>query len=53
MMTKMLLSEHHVRLVLAHRDGEGGGKVFPGPATFGAPRHRSKILKRVFQMASL
>ena len=29
-----------------------GGKVFPGPATFGGPGRRSKILKMVFQMAS-
>jgi len=29
-----------------------GEKVFLGPATFWGPRHRSKILKRVFQMAS-
>ena len=28
------------------------GEVFPGPATFGGPRHCSKILKTVFQMAS-
>ena len=35
----------------ARREGEKG-KVFPGPATFGGPHHRSKILKRVFQMAS-
>jgi len=34
-----------------YRPVEGGG-VFPGPATFGGPRQRSKILKRVFQMAS-
>jgi len=30
----------------------GGGKVFPGSATFGGPRRRSKILKMVSQMAS-
>jgi len=30
----------------------GEGEVFPGPATFVGPHHRSKILKRVFQMAS-
>ena len=36
----------------ARREGKGG-KVFPGPAKFGeGARHRSKILKRVFQMAS-
>ena len=29
-----------------------GEKVFPGPVTFWGPRHRSKILKRVFHMAS-
>jgi len=29
----------------------GKGEVFPGPATFGVPRRRSKILKMVFQMA--
>jgi len=29
----------------------GKGEVYPGPATFGA-RHRSKILEKVFQMAS-
>jgi len=34
------------------RRGRERGKVFPGPETFGGPRHRSKILKRVFQMAS-
>ena len=28
------------------------GKVFPGHATFWGPRHRSKILKMVLQMAS-
>ena len=33
------------------RGGEGG-EVFPGPATFGGPRRRSKMLKIVFQMAS-
>ena len=32
--------------------GGKGGKVFPGPSTFGGPRRRSKILKMVFQMAS-
>jgi len=38
--------------------GGKGGKVFLGPATFGGPcldptaRHRSKILNRVFQVAS-
>jgi len=30
----------------------GRGKVYPGPATFRGSRHRSKILKRMFQMAS-
>ena len=35
----------------ARREG-GEGKVFPRPATFGGPRQRSEILKRVFQMAS-
>jgi len=30
----------------------GRRKVFPGPATFGGPRRRSKILKTVFQVAS-
>ena len=29
-----------------------GGNVFPGPTTFAGPRHSSKILKKVFQMAS-
>jgi len=33
------------------REGGKLGKVFPGPATFGG-RHRSKILKMVFQVAS-
>ena len=28
------------------------GEVFPGPATFWGPHYRSKILKKVFQMAS-
>jgi len=32
--------------------GREGRKVFPGPTTFAGPRRRSKILKRVFQMAS-
>ena len=32
--------------------GGKGGKDFPGPATFGGPRRRSKILKMVFQVAS-
>ena len=36
----------------ARREGGKGRKVFPGPATFGGPRRRSKILKIVFQMAS-
>jgi len=30
----------------------GEGKVFVGPVMFGGPIHCSKILKRVFQMAS-
>ena len=32
--------------------GWKGGKVFPGPATFGGGRRRSKLPKMVFQMAS-
>ena len=28
------------------------GKVFTGSVTFGGPRHRSKILRRVFQIVS-
>jgi len=39
------------RLLQARREGGGGGKVLPGPATFGGPRRRSKILKMVFQVA--
>ena len=29
-----------------------GGKVFPGPTTFGGPCRRSKILKMVFRVDS-
>jgi len=29
-----------------------GGKVFPGPTTFGGPCRRSKILKMVFHVDS-
>jgi len=36
----------------ARREGGKGGKVFPGPATFGGPCRRSKILKVILQMAS-
>jgi len=32
--------------------GGGKGEVFPGPAMFGGPRRRSKILKMVFQVTS-
>ena len=37
----------------SHRPVERGegGKVFPGPATFGGPHQRSEILKSVFQMS--
>ena len=36
----------------ARWEGEKEGKLFSGPTTFWGPRHRSKILQRVFQMAS-
>ena len=36
----------------ARREGGGRRESFPGPATFGGPRRRSKILKMVCQVAS-
>jgi len=35
-----------------HTQARREGGVFPGPATFWGPRHRSKILKKVLKIAS-
>ena len=49
--TAQLLSIKAIQSAGPSRGGKGG-KVFLGPATFGGPRRRSKILKMVFQIAS-
>jgi len=53
LMLLALCSQEHLDLLQQSGTSRGGkGGVFPGPAMFGGPSRRSKIMKRVFQMAS-